>query len=164
MTLHSALLQIHHTALCVNDFERAKAFYVDFLGFTLEGEMDHRGEPALSEVVGLPGTVIRWAMLAHGTHRLELFKYYAPQGETQARRQCDFGYSHMAFIVDDVDAVYQQVIGAGYAVNSPPRRLRGGRTKVFYVREPENAVTEFMQFFDTSPDISPSPQQKPEAS
>lgn len=148
MKLEDTLLTIHHTALCVNDFERAKAFYQDFLGFVLEGEIDHRDEPALGEVVGLPGAVIRWAMLAHGSHRVELFKYYAPQGETRARRQCDFGYNHMAFVVNDVDAVYEQVARAGYATVSPPRVLRNGRSKAFYVREPEDAITEFVQFFE----------------
>jgi catechol 2,3-dioxygenase-like lactoylglutathione lyase family enzyme len=147
MKLTDALLTIHHTALCVNDFERAKAFYLDFLGFELEDEMDQRGEVALGEVVGLPGAVIRWAMLKHGGHRIELFKYYTPQGDTVARRQCDFGYSHLAFVVDNVDAVYEQVKRAGYATVSPPRVLRGGRSKAFYVREPEEAITEFVQFF-----------------
>lgn len=151
MTLQDPQLTAHHTAICVNDFERAKAFYIDFLGFTLEGEMDHRDEPALGEVVGLPGAVIRWAMLAHSSnHRIELFKYYTPQGETQARRQCDFGYSHFAFTVADVDAVYEQVLQAGYQTVSPPRVLRNGRSKALYVMEPEGAITEFVQFSPAS--------------
>jgi glyoxylase I family protein len=147
MQLKDPLLRTHHTAICVNDFERAKAFYIDFLGFTLEGEMDHRDEVGLGEAVGLPGAVIRWAMLAHGSHRIELFKYYTPQGDTQARRQCDFGYNHFAFEVADVDAVYEQVLKAGYQTVAPPRSLRNGRTRVIYVTEPEGAITEFLQFF-----------------
>lgn len=151
MKLRDPLLATHHTAICVDDFERAKAFYVDFLGFTVEGEMDHRDEPGLGEVVGLPGAVIRWAMLAHGGHRIELFKYYTPQGDMQARRQCDFGYSHFAFVVEDVDAVFAQVTQAGYKTMSSPRVLRNGRSKVFYVMEPEGAVTEFMQLSNLTP-------------
>ena len=146
MKLTDAILQIHHTALCVNDFEHARDFYTGFLGFTLEGEMDHRGEAALGEAVGLPGAVIRWAMLRHGQHRVELFKYYTPQGETRARRQCDFGYSHLAFEVADVDAVYRQATQAGYQTASAPKVMRKGYTKVFYLLEPEGAVTEFLQF------------------
>jgi len=148
MMLQDPKLAAHHTAVCVNDFERARRFYTDFLGFETEGEMDHRSEAALGEVVGLPGAVVRWAMLRRGSYRVELFKYYAPQGETQARRQCDFGYNHMAFEVADADAAYEQAVRAGYRTVSPPRLLRGGRTKVFYVAEPEGAVTEFVQFRD----------------
>ncbi len=146
MRLNDPLLAAHHTAICINDFDRAKRFYVDFLGFAIEGEMDNRDEAALGEVVGLPDAVVRWAMLARGSHRLELFKYYAPQGETRARRQCDFGYNHFAFVVKDVDSVYQQVKRAGYETLSPPRVLRNGRSKVFYVAEPEGAITEFLEF------------------
>jgi catechol 2,3-dioxygenase-like lactoylglutathione lyase family enzyme len=108
--------------------------------------MDHRKEPALGEVVGLPGAVVRWAMLRHGSYRLELFKYYTPEGDARPRRQCDFGYSHMAFEVADVESVFSQVTQAGYRTVSAPKVMRNGRTKVFYAAEPEGAITEFIQF------------------
>lgn len=145
------LLSPHHTAICVNDFERARDFYIGFLGFQLEGEMDHRSEPALGVVVGLPGARVRWAMLRRDTYRVELFKYYTPEGDTRARRQCDFGYSHMAFEVADVDSVYQQAMQAGYESVSSPQLMRQGRTKVFYLMEPEGAITEFIQFMRVVP-------------
>lgn len=144
--LRDALLRPHHTAVCVTDFERALRFYTEFLPFRLEGEMDRRSEPALGEVVGLPGAVIRWAMLRLGSHRIELFKYYEPQGRNDARPQCDLGYSHFALEVADVDAVYAQAMASGYSALSPPRDLRGGRTRAFYLCEPEGAITEFIQF------------------
>lgn len=146
MKLQDDILAVHHTAISVNDFDRARRFYVDFLGFEVEGDMDHRNEPELGEVTGLPGAVIHWAMLRRGNHHVELFHYYAPRGDSQPREQCDFGYNHMAFQVADVDAVYDQVLAAGYETVSPPRVMRGGRTKVFYAREPEGAITEFLQF------------------
>lgn len=135
-----------HTALCVNDFARALAFFVGFLGFTLDDEMDYRDEPALGTAVGLPGAVIHWAMLSHQRHRIELFKYYEPQGDARPRRQCDFGYSHIAFVVADVDAAYAEILEAGYHTVSAPQVLRGGRSKVLYVKEPEGAITEFVQW------------------
>lgn len=146
MPLKDSQLIAHHTAVSVGDFERAKKFYIEFLGFELEGEMDHRNEAALSEVVGLPNATIRWAMLRLGHYRVELFKYYTPQGDMQPRRQCDLGYNHMAFEVADVDDVYQQAVQAGYQCVSAPKSLRQGRTRVFYLAEPEGAITEFIQF------------------
>lgn len=146
VALRDALLRPHHTALCVTDFERALRFYTEFLPFELEGELDHRSEPALGEVVGLPGAVIRWAMLRLGSYRVELFKYYEPQGRSDARPQCDLGYTHFAIEVADVDAVYAQAVASGYKAVSPPRDLRGGRTRAFYLCEPEGVITEFIQF------------------
>lgn len=144
--LRDAVLRPHHTAVCVTDFERALRFYTEFLSFEIEGEMDRRSEPALGVVVGLPGAVIRWAMLRLGDHRVELFKYYQPQGRTDARPQCDLGYSHLAIEVADVDGAYAQAMAAGYLATSEPQSLRGGRTRVFYLCEPEGAITEFIQF------------------
>lgn len=151
MTLKDSILRPHHTAICINDFERAKKFYVDFLGFTLEDEMDNRDESGLGVVTGLPGAVIRWAMLVHGTHRIELFKYYSPNGDPKPRRQCDHGYNHFCFLVNDVDSVYKQIKEAGYETVSEPQTLRGGRSRVFYVNEPDGAVTEFAEFINQNP-------------
>lgn len=146
MALKDDILVAHHTAVCVTDFQRALNFYINFLGFELEGEMDERNEPELSYVVGLPNVVIRWAMLKKNTYRVELFKYYAPVGDSVARRQCDLGYNHMAFEVADVDSVYKQAKEKGYKTVSSPQNLRGGRTRVFYLCEPEGAITEFVEF------------------
>lgn len=140
------ICRAHHAAVCVQEFEAARDFYVDVLGFRVEGEMDHRGEPALGTVVGLPGAVVRWAMLARDSFRLELFKYYAPAGGRDVNRQCDAGYTHVAFEVRDVDEAYRRLIAAGHRTTAPPQILRGGRTKVIYLLAPENSVVELIEF------------------
>lgn len=140
----------HHTALCVEDFAAARDFFVDILGFTLEGEIDHRQEPELAKVVALPSPVIRWGMLVRDHYRIELFKYYEPAGSKDAVRQCDLGYTHVAFEVTDVDAAYARLTEAGYRTTCPPQKLRGGRTKVIYVLAPERNVVELIEFL-TSP-------------
>jgi catechol 2,3-dioxygenase-like lactoylglutathione lyase family enzyme len=136
----------HHTALCVEDFEAVRDFYVEMLGFTVQGEMERRDEPELGRVVGLPGAVIRWALLARDDHRIELLKYLEPEGSKDIRPQCDCGYTHMAFEVSDVDAACEKLVAAGYRTNSPPLPMRGGRARVVYVLAPEGNVTELMEF------------------
>lgn len=157
MKLKDPVLTPHHTAVCVTDFDHALEFYCSFLGFELEGHMDQRDEPALGTVVGLPGAVIRWAMLRLGNHRIEVFKYHNPAGEIAPRRQCDFGYTHIGMEVSDVDAVYEQALAAGYRALSPPHCLRGGRTRVFYLCEPEGAITEFIQIRPDGATCTPPP-------
>lgn len=144
--LGDLIARAHHTAICVDDFEAARDFYVDILGFAIEGEMDHRGEPNLGKVVGLPGAVVRWGMLVRGEYRIELFKYYRPAGKKTPNRQCDCGYTHMALQVTDVEAAYERLTDAGYRTTCPPQTLRGGRTKVVYVLAPEGNVTELIEF------------------
>jgi len=132
----------------VQDFPAARDFYIDVLGFRVEGEMDRRDEPALGTVVGLPGAVVRWAMLARDSFRLELFKYYAPAGRREVNRQCDAGYTHVAFEVRDVDEAYRRLTAAGHRTTAPPQMLRGGRTKVIYLLAPEDSVVELIEFRD----------------
>ena len=145
-TLSDLVLRPHHTALCVNDFDAARDLFVDLFGFEVEGEMDQRSEPELARVVALPHAVIRWAMLVRNDYRIELFKYYVPDGKTHGTRQSDRGYTHIALEVTDVDAAYGRLISAGYRTTCAPQALRGGRTKVIYLLAPEDNVVELIQF------------------
>lgn len=146
--LDGLVVRPHHTALCVEDFEAARAFFTDLIGMRVEGEMDQRSEPALGVVVGLPGAVIRWAMLELQGYRVELFKYYTPEGRRAGLRQCDRGLTHIAFQVTDADAAYERLRAAGVEAFSAPQDLRGGRTRPFYAVGPEGIAVEFIQLRD----------------
>ncbi|WP_108485517.1 VOC family protein [Oceaniglobus ichthyenteri] len=146
MSIASNIKHVHHTALSVRDFDATRAFLVDFLGFEVEGEADRRDEAGLGVVTGQPGMTIRWALLKLGAHRIELFRYLVPEGKTEPPAQCDVGFTHLAFEVDDVMTVYARAIEAGYVPVSPPQTLRNGAVTVFYLTGPDNIVTEYMQF------------------
>ena len=51
----------HHTAFCVTDFETARSFFVDLLGFVIEMDGE-RSEPALATVTAVPGARVRLAV------------------------------------------------------------------------------------------------------
>jgi glyoxylase I family protein len=144
--LHGVIVGPHHTAVSVENFDKARAFFTDVIGMTVENEMDRRGEPELGIVVGLPGAVIRWAMLELSGYRVELFKYYEPEGKPIAIRQCDRGLTHIAFQVNDSDQAYERLRGAGYETFSAPQNLRGGLTRPFYAIGPEGIAVEFIEF------------------
>lgn len=151
--LDGLVIRAHHTAVCVDDFEAARRFFTDVIGMRVEGEMDQRGEPALGVVVGLPGAVIRWAMLEFFGYRVELFKYYTPEGRANPIRQCDRGFTHIAFQVTDTDEVCRRVRAAGIETFSDPQDLRGGVTRPMYVRGPEGIAVEFIQFRTPMPAV-----------
>ena len=143
--LKDLILSPHHTAMAVNDFEAAKDFFIDVIGMTLEGEIDHRNEPNLSKVVRLERAEIRWAMLVMGHYRIELFKYYSHQRAARETEQCDIGLTHIAFHVTDADLAYQRLMALGYEAYSEPLDLRGGASRPFYVKGPEGIAIEFIQ-------------------
>lgn len=150
--LDGLVLRPHHTALCVDDFDAARAFFTDLIGMQVEGEMDQRGEPGLGVVVGLPGARIRWAMLELQGYRIELFKYYNPaDGRRAGLRQCDRGLTHIAFQVNNADEAYTRLRAAGIETYSAPQDLRGGRSRPFYAVGPEGIAVEFIELREPPP-------------
>ena len=149
--LDGLVIRAHHTAVSVNDYEAARAFFTDVIGMRVENEMDRRNEPELGIVVGLPGAVIRWSMLEFFGYRVELFKYLEPEGRPVPIRQCDHGITHIAVQVTDTDEVCRRVRAAGIQTFSDPQDLRGGASRPMYVRGPEGIAVEFIQLRSTLP-------------
>jgi len=143
--LDGLILRAHHTAICVENFENAREFFTEIVGMQVEAEMDQRSEPALGVVVGLPGAVIRWAMLEFFGYRVELFKYYQPDGKKIDIRQCDRGITHVAFQVNNTDEVCRRIRAKGYTTFSDPQDLRNGITRPVYVYGPEGIAIEFLE-------------------
>ncbi len=51
--------------------------------------------------------------------------------------------THYAFEVDDVDAIYERIVAAGYPANSKPMDL--GLHKTTYVRGPDGEIIEILE-------------------
>jgi catechol 2,3-dioxygenase-like lactoylglutathione lyase family enzyme len=136
----------HHTAVSCRDWDTMRGFFVDLLGFKVLGEMEHRDEPSLSVVTGMPAAACRWAMLERDGYHIELFKWTSPEGKPIAIRQCDHGLTHICFQVTDAEEVHRRMIAAGYEPLSTVQSVRGGRGKPFYCRGPEGMIVEFVEY------------------
>lgn len=141
------VVRAHHTAFSCRDYDAARAFFVDVLGFKVVGEIEDRSGDGLDVVVGMPGARCRWAMLEFGGYHIELFKWLTPaDGRAMAMRQNDIGYTHICLQVRDIDEVHRRLAAAGYAPLSKPGNMRGGRAKPFYARGPEGCILEFCEY------------------
>jgi catechol 2,3-dioxygenase-like lactoylglutathione lyase family enzyme len=137
-----------HTGITVSNLERSLAFWRDVLGFELSHRAHHTGELA-SEATGVPGAEISIAVLKGYGHKIELLEYLAPADRKQVEvRPCDVGSVHVAFIVDDLDAVVSAVAASGWKAVGKPQTLKSGPNagkRVVYVRDPDGTAIEFMQ-------------------
>jgi catechol 2,3-dioxygenase-like lactoylglutathione lyase family enzyme len=124
----------HHIALSVRDLEATIAFYGTF-GFEPMFRMD---DVDLSIVhLTRPDGV-----------GLELFRY-AENAESAARHARpgndmeDIGVKHMAFAVDDLDAVHAEFGRIGYAITE----IRHGRADVdfFFIADPDGIWVEIVR-------------------
>ncbi len=94
---------IHHVAVIASDYERSKAFYTGVLGLRVIAE-NYRAERH------------SWKLdlaLADGT-QVELFSFPDPPARPSRPEAC--GLRHLAFAVDDVEAVLAELRGRGVAV------------------------------------------------
>ena len=137
---------LHHVAISVADMNQALRFYRDLLGFDVDWDMDHRGGQALAKIVGMPGADTRIVMLkGYGLH-LELFKYYTPEGKKcEPRRQCDFGLTHFALQVRNIQKIYDRLLKAGVRFNCPPQNVRPG-VWATYLNDPEGVTVELVEY------------------
>lgn len=137
--------RINHTAVSVSDMARSLAFYRDMLGMELIFDSDVAEAEDLSAVVGMAAARGRVVWLRVGDTMLELWQWDHPGGRPLPLDYCpaDRGVTHFALEVDDVDALYRQVIEAGFSATTEPRDL--GLHKTTYIRGPDDEIIEILE-------------------
>ena len=142
------IIATDHTGFTVANLERSLAFWRDVLGFELSHRPHHTGALA-SEVTGVPGAEISIAVLKGYGHKIELLEYLAPADRKRVDlRPCDVGSVHVAFTVEDLDAVLSAIAASGWKAVGTPQTLKAGPNagkRVVYVRDPDGTTIEFMQ-------------------
>jgi catechol 2,3-dioxygenase-like lactoylglutathione lyase family enzyme len=140
---------IHHTCITVSDLERSIAFYRDLLGLELVmTEESERSGDDRSKALGVPKAKVRLAILRAGEARVELIEYVTAQGRPYDRTNNDIGAMHIAFQVDDIDAVYERLRGQNVRFTSPPATIPAGPMAGWrwtYFFDPDGVSLEIIQ-------------------
>jgi catechol 2,3-dioxygenase-like lactoylglutathione lyase family enzyme len=138
--------RIEHVGIVVDDLATATAFFVE-LGLTLQGEGPVEGG-WVDRVVGLEGVRAEIAMLEtpDGHGRLELTKFHAPSSEGGDRHAPANtpGIRHIAFSVDDIDAVVASLRARGAELVGEVERYEDSY-RLCYVRGPEGIIVELAE-------------------
>ena len=117
----------HHIAVICSDYEKAKEFYIDKLGFTLEKEFYR---PASNDYL---------RMLRLGETVIELF--IRPDAPARVNNPEAMGLRHLAFHVEDIEPVVAWLNDSG--IETEPVRedpYNGGRFTFF--RDPDGLPLE----------------------
>lgn len=143
-----SIVATHHTSFTVSDIERSVAFFRDALGFTIVHRED--ADPALvSGLSGVRGADARLAFIQAPGHTIELVEYRAPAERGRvACRPCDSGAAHIAFVVDDIDAVMAAMRAAGLDFVGAPQTVAdgpGAGARAVYMRDRDGIQFEFIQ-------------------
>jgi catechol 2,3-dioxygenase-like lactoylglutathione lyase family enzyme len=138
--------RMDHVGVVVDDLAAATAFFVE-LGLKLQGEGPVEGG-WVDRVVGLEGVRAEIAMMEtpDGHGRLELTKFHAPSdrgGDPDAPANTP-GIRHVAFAVDDIDAVVAGLRARGAELVGEVERYED-RYLLCYVRGPEGIIVELAE-------------------
>ena len=111
---------LHHVGITVKDLDASIRFYHDVLGLQFSNEPSPWFDaPELGPAVGVPGAALRQASLLLGDTMLELLEYKSPPSETsEPLRSNNLGASHVAFLVEDIEAKKAELEAKGISFYS----------------------------------------------
>ena len=117
------VIGVHHIGVSVPDLDKAREFYLDILGAVEEVEpLSWADNPFIDRIVGLEGSAARQFFCRLGNVQIEVFEYSAPRQAQLApdRGVNEYGYTHFAIQVEDLEAVHERIVAAGLPVHAPP--------------------------------------------
>jgi catechol 2,3-dioxygenase-like lactoylglutathione lyase family enzyme len=141
---------LHHVGITVKDLDASIRFYHDVLGLDFVNEPSpwFDGEE-LGPAVGVPGAALRQVSLRLGDSTLELLEYRSPASETSTPlKSNNWGASHVAFLVDDIEAKKTELEQKGIefysAVNVVDEGVLAGWRWVYF-DDPDGYPLELVQ-------------------
>ena len=141
-----AIQRLEHVGIVVDDLAAATEFFVE-LGLVLQGEGPIEGR-WVDRVVGLEGVRADIAMMQtpDGNGRLELTKFHSPssQGDNRQAPANTPGIRHVAFAVEDIDAVVAGLRSRGAKLVGELERYQDSY-RLCYVRGPEGIIVELAE-------------------
>jgi glyoxylase I family protein len=146
-------MRLDHVNIVVTDLPQAERFYGEVLGLRRGFECRLEGE-WIERVTGLPGARARCVFFEPDAGgRVELLQYLSPTGEPLPANRLPHtpGLRHLAFEVEELDALCERLRAAGVTLVSPPvevpfRVANAGRKRLCYFHDPEGVLLEVAQY------------------
>lgn len=140
---------VDHTSYTVADLGRSLEFYQGLLGFEMVWQREITNE-YFRKIVGFPDCVVKAAQLRipGSSHKLELFEYVQPHLDQPVVTTNSPGSSHMALLVEDIQAMYTTLKGNGVRFRSEPILIDAGANKggwALYMLDPDGISIELFE-------------------
>jgi catechol 2,3-dioxygenase-like lactoylglutathione lyase family enzyme len=144
-----AIQRMEHVGIVVDDLAAAVEFFVE-LGLEPRGQGQVEGD-WVDRIIGLDGTKAELSMLRtpDGHGEIELVKFHSPptpDGDPHAPSNTP-GIRHLAFLVEDIDAVVAGLQARGTELMGELVRYENSY-RLCYVRGPEGIIIELAEKID----------------
>jgi lactoylglutathione lyase len=129
--------RLDHVGLNVADLEKMERWYAEAFAFTVQHRFD------------LPAIDLRIVMLAGSDgQRFELLQRSAGtaglRATTPVEAASTWGYGHVCFVVADLDATYDRLLGLGAGGVFDPRPAPEDGVRMAWVHDPEGNLIELI--------------------
>ncbi|MFO0858733.1 MAG: VOC family protein [Phycisphaerales bacterium] len=149
------VVSVDGIGITVRDLDTSLKFYQTVLGCELVSQREELGD-GIEHLTGVFGVRSRTAVLRLGSEIVELTDYLAPEGKAidAEARSNDRSFQHIAIVVSDMGAAYQQLRRHNVQHISPgPQTLpnwnpNAGGIKAFYFKDPDGHPLELIWFPD----------------
>jgi len=125
------LNRIHHTAILCSDYEKSKAFYTNILGLEIINETYRQERQSYKLDLSLNGEYV-----------IELFSF--PDPPKRISRPEATGLRHIAFEVDDIDAVVEKLLNSNI-IAEPIRTDEITGKRFTFIFDPDNLPVELYE-------------------
>jgi len=140
---------VQHVGITVSNLAEALHFFNDLLGLETLPFREASGE-RIETILGIPGASLRLSGVKTPDNKnIELIEYLAPKGERINLKTCNPGVTHISFVVDDIQKMYDDLTAKGVNFISPPywggKTIAGMDWGVCFLKGPDGISIELMQ-------------------
>ena len=136
---------IRHSGIVVDNLSASLDFYRDLLGFKIVKQAEESSS-FISNILGLVDVKLTTVKMSVSDGQLiELLYYHTHQKESEQKAINDIGLTHIAFTVNDVEAMYNQLKTKGIYFVSEPQISPNNYAKVAFCQAPEGTFIELVE-------------------
>jgi catechol 2,3-dioxygenase-like lactoylglutathione lyase family enzyme len=140
--------EVRHIGIVVKNIENSLKFYRDLLGLKIVRDMNEYGNH-LDNMLSLDNVEVRTVKLSANENitLIELLEFKS-HNDNEMRNFYTIGASHVAFTVEDIEKLYQDLSKKDIKFNAPPQKSPDGLVKVTFCKDPDGTPIELVEILN----------------
>ena len=141
--------EVRHIGIVVKNIENSLKFYRDLLGLKIVRDMNEHGNH-LDNMLSLDNVEVRTVKLSVNENitLIELLEFKS-HNDNEIRNFYTIGASHVAFTVENIDKLYQDLSAKNVEFNAPPQKSPDGLVKVTFCKDPDGTPIELVEILNS---------------
>ena len=141
--------EVRHIGIVVKNIENSLKFYRDLLGLKIVRDMNEHGNH-LDNMLSLDNVEVRTVKLSVNENitLIELLEFKS-HNDNEVRNFYTIGASHVAFTVQDIEKLYQDLSKKNIKFNAPPQKSPDGLVKVTFCKDPDGTPIELVEILNS---------------